>query len=128
MKTADQIKPNYGPVYAAAMYPGLAEIFHKHGYALACHGSLSRDFDLIAVPWAESVSGHKAVLDAVTTKYALRLVGAGEIKNHGRKAYTISCGFGECAIDLSFMPSEITDRCRKALTNLDAKLNEKGQP
>ncbi len=106
MKKSDQIKPNYGPVYASAMYPGLAEIFHRHGYALACHGSLARDFDLIAVPWEKSVSEHKAVLDDVTSKYALRLVDAGEMKNHGRKAYTLSCGFGECAIDLSFVPNE----------------------
>jgi len=37
MKTPDQIKPTYGPVYAAAMYPDLAAIFQRHGYALARH-------------------------------------------------------------------------------------------
>lgn len=104
MKTVDQLKPNFGPAYAAAMYPGLAAIFHRHGYALACHGSLARDFDLIAVPWAESVSGVDAVLKDVTTEYALRLVGEPAARNHGRIAYTLSCGFGECAIDLSFLP------------------------
>lgn len=35
--------PNYAPVYAAALYPDLAELFRSHGYALACHGSLARD-------------------------------------------------------------------------------------
>jgi len=105
MKTADQLKPNFGPAYAAAMYPGLAAIFHRHGYALACHGSLACDFDLIAVPWAETVSDHATVLKDVTTEYALRLTDDGEMKNHGRKAYTLSCGFGECAIDLSFVPN-----------------------
>jgi hypothetical protein len=105
MKTTEQLKPNYGPAYAAAMYPGLAAIFHRHGYALACHGSLARDFDLIAVPWAETVSDAAAVLKDVTTEYALTLVGEPERKNHGRMAYTLSCGFGECAIDLSFVPN-----------------------
>jgi hypothetical protein len=105
MKTKEQLKPNFGPAYAAAMYPGLASIFHRHGYALACHGSLARDFDMIAVPWAEAVSDQATVLKDVMTEFALRIVDDGEMKNHGRKAYTLSCGFGECAIDLSFMPA-----------------------
>ena len=104
MKTADQLKPNYSPVYTAAMYPGLCEIFHRHGYALAVHGSLARDLDLIAVPWADHVNCIEAVLKDVTTTYALTVVGQPETKNHGRVAYSLSCGFGECAVDLSFMP------------------------
>ncbi len=108
MKSKEELKPNFGPVYACAMYPGLAEIFHRHGYALAAHGSLARDFDLIAVPWAEKVSEPEVVLKEVTTVYALRVIDDPVrigIKNHGRIAYTLSCGFGECSIDLSFMPA-----------------------
>ncbi len=108
MKTAEQIKPNFGPVYAAAMYPGLAKICQQHGYALAVHGSLARDFDLLAVPWVEMVSKPDEVLRAITTEYALELVEnpvAFEVKPHGRIAYTLACGFGQCAIDLSFLPS-----------------------
>lgn len=109
MKKSEQLKPNYGPVYAAAMYPGLCEIFHRHGYALAVHGSLARDFDLIAVPWADKISTPDDVLKEVTTIYALNVIDEPErwgIKNHGRIACTISCGFGECSIDLSFLPNK----------------------
>ncbi len=102
MKTADQLNPNYAPVYAAAMYPDLAVIFHEHGYALAVHGSLARDFDLIAVPWAETVSDATVVVAEVTKKFAVRIVGNIEQRNHQRIAYTLSVGFGECAVDLSF--------------------------
>ena len=105
MKTADQIKPNYAPVYAAAMYPELAKIFQAHGYALAVHGSLARDFDLVAIPWAETVSTTEAVLAAVTTKFAVHIIGEPDVRPHGRLAYTLSVGFGECAIDLSFLPA-----------------------
>lgn len=104
MTTSKQLRPNYGPVYAAALYPGLAAIFHGHGYALAVHGSLARDFDLIAIPWAASVSAVDAVLSDVTSKYAVCIIGEPEQKNHGRVAYTLSVGFGECAVDLSFLP------------------------
>jgi hypothetical protein len=107
MKTAEQLKPNYAPVYAAAMYPGLCEIFHRHGYALAVHGSLARDLDLIAIPWAGSISCPAKVLEDVTTEYAVRLIGEVEQKPWGRIAYTLSCGFADCAIDLSFIQAQI---------------------
>lgn len=107
MKTSEQLKPNFGPVYAAAMYPGLAAIFHLHGYALAVHGSLARDLDLIAVPWTAKNSDIETVLKEVTTTYAVKLIGQPQTMNHGRVAYTLSCGFGECAIDLSFIPSAL---------------------
>lgn len=104
MKTPEQVKPNYAPVYAAALYPELAAIFVKHGFALACHGSLARDFDLIAVPWIDKPSNPDEILKEITTHFWIRLIGKPEAKNHGRIAYTISIGHGECAIDLSFMP------------------------
>lgn len=105
MKSRGQLKPNYAPVYAAEMYPGLCKIFHKHGYALAVHGSLARDFDIIAVPWRSVVSTEKAVLRDVESEYAVRIIGKGSLKEHGRVAYTLSVGFGQCAVDLSFFPA-----------------------
>jgi len=105
MKTADQIKPNYGPVYAAALYPKLAAIFQHHGYALAVHGSLARDFDLIAVPWVDMVSPHADVFADIKKAMAVDLASdAPEKKPHGRLAYTLIIGFGFCSADISFMP------------------------
>lgn len=104
MKTAQEVKPNYAPIYAAAMYPELARIFIDNGYALAVHGSLRRDFDLIAVPWAKKVSSPKKVLKEVMSKFSIQLIGKFEKKNHRRIAQMISIGFGECSIDLSFLP------------------------
>lgn len=104
-KAPSEIKPNYGPVYAAAMYPELAGIFQRHGYALAVHGSLARDFDLIAVPWAETVSDVPTILAAVEAHYAVNILRESSTKNHGRIAYTLCVGFGHCAIDLSFLPT-----------------------
>lgn len=100
------MKPaNYAPVYAAAMYPELAGIAREHGYALAVHGSLARDFDLIAIPWVEEPQAPQALLDAISGQFAAKLVGGPpSVKAHGRVAYTLSIGFGECFLDLSFMP------------------------
>lgn len=103
-KTADEVKPNFGPVYAAALYPELAQICVARGYALAVHGSLARDFDLIAIPWVENPGTPVQILRAIMEKFAVKIVDESQDKPHGRKAYSLSVGFGECAVDLSFMP------------------------
>jgi hypothetical protein len=105
MKTADQIKPNYAPVYCAALYPDLCKIFQSLGYALAVHGSLARDFDIIAIPWTKDASDPEDVFKAIhEARFIVKVIGEPEKKLHDRIAYTISIGFGECACDLSFMP------------------------
>ncbi|MCK9435329.1 MAG: hypothetical protein M0R32_11110 [Candidatus Cloacimonetes bacterium] len=106
MKTSEQINPNYAPIYCAAMYPDLCSAFQKHGYALAVHGSLARDFDLIAIPWVENPSTPDDVIKAISNTFT-KVIGESEKKPHGRIAYTLSVGFGECACDLSFMPSTV---------------------
>jgi hypothetical protein len=95
--------PSLAPVYCA-MYPDLARIAREHGYALAVHGSLSRDFDLICIPWIESPSEPGTVVSAFCEFYAIRTIGDFEEKMHGRIAQTVSISWGECQIDLSFMP------------------------
>ncbi len=96
--------PSYAPVYAAALYPELAKLAREHGYALAVHGSLQRDFDLIAVPWVDRPSEPHLLVDAITTAFDVRVVGSWAEKPHGRLAVSISVGHGFCQLDLSFMP------------------------
>lgn len=56
--------PTRAPFYAA-LYHGLCVIARKHGYALAIHGTVTSDLDLIAVPWVADAG------DPVTLKDAL---------------------------------------------------------
>lgn len=104
MKIADEIIPTYAPVYAAALYPKLCKIFQKHGYALAVHGSVATDFDLIAVPWAKKVSKPDVVLKAMTDVFDIHLIGKPTKRNHKRVAYAYNIGFDRCSLDLSFFP------------------------
>lgn len=99
-------EPNYAPIYAAALYPELAVITRKHGYALAIHGSLARDMDLICVPWIDTPSEPQVVVNEITATFDIRQLKnpAWTEKEHGRLVTTISIGHGDCAIDLSFMP------------------------
>lgn len=97
---------NYAPVYCA-LYPELAEVAREHGYALSIHGSLARDFDLVCLPWGETVLEPQAVVNAMVDRLAIHQVGGHTHKNHGRIAYTLSIVHGECAIDLSFFPASL---------------------
>jgi hypothetical protein len=97
-------EPSYSPIYAAALYPDLAVIAREHGYALAVHGSLRRDFDLVAIPWVEKPSEPQVLVDDICKKFLIRQIGTVGKKPHGRRAWTISIGHGHCALDLSFMP------------------------
>lgn len=108
-KEASEVKPNYGPVYAAAMYPELTNIALRHGYALAVHGSCARDFDLIAIPWTEDAGEPQAVIDDILAKFSVTYIGEPGIKPHGRVAHTFSIGWGHCALDLSFMPRVVPE-------------------
>lgn len=89
------------------------------GYAIAVHGSLRRDIDLIAVPWTETASDARTLMEALkatvlqVTGYAelswymdkgpeFTLDGAPGNKPHGRLAWVIN--YGGSYIDLSVMP------------------------
>lgn len=103
MKKVEEVKPNFAPVYVA-LYPELAKVFQKHGYALAVHGSVARDFDLVAVCWAKKVSKPEKVIKEITDTFAIIWQPVEPvIKNHKRKVYTLSVASGQCYIDLSFV-------------------------
>jgi len=46
----------------------LKEVARSHGYALAVHGSMTRDFDLIAVPWSLNCSDRNTLARDLQSK------------------------------------------------------------
>jgi hypothetical protein len=82
------------------------------GYAIAVHGTMSRDLDLLAVPWTEEASHHsklvKAIADAVGGYVIGNVANKGSLDEpthqpHGRLSWNI-CWGGKAFIDLSVMP------------------------
>lgn len=101
------MKPaNWGPFYAAGLYPRLAEHFREHGYALAVHGSVASDFDLVAVPWVEDAADPQHVIDTLAPKVAAKFARYDDPtpRPHGRIAYKLALSFENCALDISFTP------------------------
>jgi hypothetical protein len=85
------------PAVYVTYYGMLKDIAMEHGYALAIHGSITRDFDLIAVPWVEHPKKEEELVKAIYDIIGINdkhFYTSKEIKPHGRTAYTISSGAG----------------------------------
>jgi hypothetical protein len=94
------------PTFVLSFLPSLLEAATAHGYALAVHGSLSRDFDFIAVPWAESASDpHELVSALANACGGIPSPKRPTRKPHGRLAWSILLGWGPY-LDVSVMPRD----------------------
>lgn len=103
---------NFATCYAVT-YIRLAEAAKELGYALTLHGSMTRDLDLVAVPWAEEVAPPEALAERIIRESggflpphesdAYFLAGCPSNKPHGRLGWTIHLGGGPY-IDLSVIP------------------------
>lgn len=100
--------------WADILIPVLREVSRRHGYALAVHGSLNYDIDLLAAPWTDNVAGNPTdaetlaaafaeVIKAVTGLDWANINKGPESKPHGRQAWSFHLGGGPY-IDLSVMP------------------------
>ncbi len=111
----------------AVLLPALREVAHRHGYALALHGSVERDVDILAAPWRDGATGAPGLMAALFTAteavmgYATWSGGWTEretfapplgslpnptVKPHGRLGYSILIGGGPY-LDISVMPCVI---------------------
>lgn len=89
-----------------------------HGYAVAVHGSVARDIDLIAIPWTDHASDPEALVLAVcgaiagalgrcrfdTMHKPKRMKGkmAWGAKPHGRRVCSLHAWVGETSIHFDF--------------------------
>lgn len=121
------MKPPTRAPFFACLYHGLCEIARKHGYALAIHGTVATDLDLIAVPWIDDAAPAEALKDALMEhigacgfedllrrdtvmtedqiRQRLEQMGHAECtpKPHGRRAWNLYMDAG-AKVDLSIMP------------------------
>ncbi len=94
------------------LLPIIREEGKRLGYAIAVHGSMQRDLDLIAVPWIEDASSTEELVAMIAKSVSGFVIGdvhtRGGLdeptqKPHGRKSWNI-CWGGLALIDLSVMP------------------------
>jgi hypothetical protein len=67
--TTEEMKDRHRQPANALMFsvalPQLKSVARDHGYALAVHGSMYRDLDLIAVPWVDGASEPSVLIEAL---------------------------------------------------------------
>lgn len=103
------MKPaTFAPAYVS-LYPALCDLARQRGYALAIHGTVSRDFDLVAVPWTDQAVDAEELVTAIAERchaiydvFGTGITG-GEVRPHGRRSWFILLGSGS-GIDISVMP------------------------
>ncbi|MCK5606336.1 hypothetical protein KAR91_30830 [Candidatus Pacearchaeota archaeon] len=102
----------------ALVYHGMATVARKQGYALAIHGSMLTDLDVVAIPWTDEAVDEITLLNELKRYLGLmdllsedlkndKIFGA-ELKPHGRIAWKIiadPCG----SVDLSIMPRKLKE-------------------
>lgn len=117
-------KPARPAAAYAGIYPLLCEAVRPLGYALALHGSMGRDLDLLAVPWTEEAAEPDAVVEAIRAAvdgWTKADPMPGKSRAHGRRCWLIwfrsasgeslaHASTGHPYIDLSIMPRMEVDR------------------
>jgi hypothetical protein len=97
------MKPaSHSPMYVV-FFPELVEIARQNGYAMAVHGSVASDFDLVCIPWVEDAGEPRKVVEQIEGDFSFRAIKGPTQREHGRVVYTLSMG-GPGYIDLSFTP------------------------
>ncbi|MDE2098297.1 MAG: hypothetical protein KGL39_13675 [Patescibacteria group bacterium] len=98
------------------LLPALRYQAHACGYALAVHGSVARDIDLIAVPWRESAVPADSLLEGlfkiVDAVLGVATVEEPDFGNCGRRRqviYLTEKKGGGPYLDMSVMPRSASD-------------------
>ena len=107
-KDKNKVEIEGRPVFYAVLYNSMKEAALECGYALAMHGSMHSDMDLIAVAWVEDAKPVKTLVNAINDclgktiwkEYKWR---KSQPKPHGRLAHTLTI-VGNWHIDLSVIP------------------------
>jgi hypothetical protein len=109
MKDKSEIKIEGKPVFYAILYNSMRQAALDCGYALALHGSMHSDMDLMAMAWTEDAKSEEELIKVIDNCIGETIWKQCNFKweriekPHGRVSYIISI-IGGWFIDLSIMP------------------------
>jgi hypothetical protein len=107
MKDKSEVRTDGKAVFYAVLYNDFRKAALDCGYALALHGSMTRDMDLIAVPWVAEATTPKELVSKISdcigdTVWKDKHTIGQEIRPFNRIVYTLSV-MGDWFIDLSII-------------------------
>jgi hypothetical protein len=92
------------PMFYMNMLGPLVAVAKDYGYALTLHGSLVRDFDMVAIPWVpDAHSGLELIIALAQTCGGIIHSEVPIDKPHGRQTWIIQVHQG-LYLDVSVMP------------------------
>ena len=105
MKTAEQVTTNGRAVFYAVLWSDFRKAALELGWALALHGSMASDMDIMAMPWTEEAKPTEELVKAISDRIGRTVWSDTHFKPHfdkphGRIVYTF-CISGDFYIDLS---------------------------
>jgi len=101
----DKPTANLMPALYSFRLEDIQRVARQHGYAVAVHGSMGRDLDMVAIPWRSNVCWADDLVAALCKALpAETLPTDPQVKLHGRLAYTLLMG-GNLFMDLSVIPA-----------------------
>lgn len=108
MKDKSEVNIGGKAVFYAVLYEDFRKAALECGYALALHGSMVRDMDMIAVPWVVDAKPVDELVAKISdcigdTVWKGRHLVLQETRPFGRMLYTMSI-MGDWFIDLSVIP------------------------
>jgi len=96
------IDPKYASFYTLARLTAWS-----YGYAIALHGSFTRDLDLIAIPWTDAAVSPEELIHQIQYRTGCTPVKPNaSIREHGRIVWTLSFPEFDCPrfVDFSIIP------------------------
>lgn len=108
MRSEEFETPKSRAVFYSILWPSMRKAAMDLGWALALHGSLENDMDIMGMPWTENCKSHQELAKAISdclgdTIWREHHLTPHYTKPHGRISYTLSIG-GSWHVDLSIMP------------------------
>ena len=94
-KTKDQVTTNGRAVFYTILWPSFRKAALDCGWAIALHGSMASDMDMMAMPWTEDAVCKEDFVQAMSncigkTIWSDHHFKADKSKPHGRISYTLS--------------------------------------
>lgn len=108
MKAKSEVRIEGKPAFYAVLFNSFKKAALDCGYALAVHGSMHSDLDLMAMPWSEEAKKPDELIKALDDCVGMTVWKDfkwkhKEVRAHGRICYTISI-MGDWHLDISVMP------------------------
>lgn len=108
MKDKSEVRIDGKPVFYAVLYESMRKAALDCGYALALHGSMQSDMDMIAMAWVQDAKPVEELVAAINKCIGATVWAESNLKKsgdrpYGREIYTLSI-MGSWHLDLSVIP------------------------